>query len=433
MKTDPRRRWIEWGKNLLILLLSLSALALAYQSPLVQGSGLQELFRAPLADSASPLTVPSVLSVSSSPVQMAVGVGDSMELYGVQYNQETVDALFNTAGPLLGDALSEAGEPRSITERQWQALLSGQCIYFDFASPVPLTVLCAWLSGDGGSDVLADSARRIILAPGQDGAILLCYREDEDGGFFQCATTLNAELLLSPITESVTPNGAFFAFEDSSLPDVVDPYTLFADEGARAWIYTSATPLILSDSAQTARLMSALSFSDQNQAAASEGMLYVDGDDTLRLSGSGRVSYSASSPGKYPAGEGLNGAIKAAWALAEAALGAVDGDARLYLISAQSSGESGDAYTITFGYTLNGSLVYLYDQGWAAQFQVQGGCIHRFTLYLRTYSSTGQQALLLPADKACAALTVLSDQPLELAVLYQDNGGSQILPSWVGR
>lgn len=432
MRSNSRRRWIEWGKDLLILLLTLSALALAYESPLVQGSGLRDLFHAPLSDPAGATAPPSVLSAACSPAQMAVGGGNSMELYGVQYNQDAVDALFNTAGPLLGDALSEAGAPRSLTEFQWQSLLSGQCIYFDFASPIPLAVLCSWLSG-GNSGSLTDSARRILLAPGRDGAILLCYREGENGSFFQCDTTLNAELLLSPITESIAPNGAFFAFEDDSLPDVVDPYTLFADEGARSWVYASATPPLLSDSALTGQLMSALSFSDQNQAATSEGMLYVDGDDTLRLSGSGQVTYSASSLGKYPAGEGLNGAVEAAWSLAEAALGAVDGDARLYLISAQPGDGSQDAYTVTFGYILNGSLVYLYDQGWAAQFQIQNGYIHRFTLYLRTYTSTGQQALLLPADKACAALTVLSDQPRELTVQYHDNGGGQTLPDWIGR
>ena len=42
---DKRRRAVEWGKNLLIVLLTLSALLLLSQTPLVQDSGLTELFR----------------------------------------------------------------------------------------------------------------------------------------------------------------------------------------------------------------------------------------------------------------------------------------------------------------------------------------------------------------------------------------------------
>lgn len=424
---DNKRRWLERGKSLLILLLSVSALYLMWQSPLIRNSGLMELFSDGRSGGDSGSTS---VSLANAPIPARMAVGSEQGLYGVQYDQAAADALFDQAGPLLGEALSGAGEAAALSQSQWQARLTGRCVYFDFASQVPLTALCSWLTGETEHTNPDASARWVLLAAEEDGTISLCYGVEE-GRFYRCATSLNADLHLAPIIESVTPNNAFFAFEDETMSEIVAPYTLFAGTEIQAVTYSSATPTILSDDAQAQTLLNALSFSSQNRAAVPEGVLYVDGDDTLRLSGSGRVVYDGSGQGKYTAGEGLNGAVDAAWALANAALGPLCGDARLHLLSAQE-GEEG-CYTVAFGYVLNGCSVYLYDQGWAAWFSIENGVIREFTLYLRTYTSVAQQTLLLPADKAAAALTALSDEPRELVIQYSDGGGSTVLPGWVGR
>jgi hypothetical protein len=200
-------------------------------------------------------------------------------------------------------------------------------------------------------------------------------------------------------------------------------------------------PIYQSDAAITAaggdalsQLLDALSFSDQNQTDVSSGSIYVDGDDTLRFSADRQaVYYSASGEGRYPAGIGLSGAVNAAWTLADAALSGLCGEARLYLMSAQADSGSSDSYTITFGYALGGAAVYLSDQGWAAQFQVRNGSVSRFILYPRTYTSTGETAMLMPADTAASAVTALADDPVELVVQYRDTLGSTVSPGWVGR
>ena len=53
-----------------------------------------------------------------------------------------------------------------------------------------------------------------------------------------------------------------------------------------------------------------------------------------------------------------------------------------------------------------------------------------FTIRLRAYSATTQQALLLPAEKAAAALTALTESRRELTVQYRDTGGDQVQPYW---
>jgi hypothetical protein len=421
---------VERGKTLLIIALTASALFLLYLSPLVQGSGLKDLIFPSRTDTPA-LSASVGLADAAIPVRMAVGTG--MGLYGVQYDQAAVDELFASTGPLLGEALSAAGAPAPLSQAPWQELLSGQCLYFDFNAPVPLASLCLWLQSGGAEAALEGSARSFLLVPDQDGTIALCYG-DETGGYVQCSTGLDAALHLTPVIEDVAPNNAFFAFSDPTLPDVVSPMTLFTAGDLQMPVYRSSGAVSSAGGDALSQLLDALSFSGQNQTDVSGGFIYVDGEDTLRLSADGQaVYYSASAAGKYAAGDGLTGAVDAAWALADAALTGLCGEARLYLISAQADDSGSDSYTVTFGYALGGASVYLSDQGWAAQFHVQDGSVTKFTLYPRAYTSTGELALLLPAETAAAALTALSDSPLELAVQYRDALGDTASPGWVGR
>lgn len=108
-------------------------------------------------------------------------------------------------------------------------------------------------------------------------------------------------------------------------------------------------------------------------------------------------------------------------------MGALIGDARLYLLSVQ---EEEDSWRVRFGYRLEGSAVYLYDEGWAAEFLVQGGYITDFTLHLRSYTADGNHTLLLPIDKAAAMLPDLTREKRELVIQYRDSGGQTVIPGW---
>lgn len=420
-----RTRWIELGKDALIVLLSVLAVILIIFSPLVQGSGLPELLSPGIAEGADRTAPPQALSAAAIPLRMTARAGRSMGLYGVQYDQGAVDALFDTAGPLLGEALETAGEPaalREVSEKggtSWRGLLNAAHVYFGYAEPVPLCALRAWLKPEGGGMELAGSARHILLATLPDGTLGLCYQE-ADGGFFLRETGLDARLHLPPILDPLTPNGACFAFEDGALPTVLDPYTLITGQELHADVYRAVNPVSLTDNSQIAQLLGALSFSDLNRASASDGSVYfVDGDDTVRLYASGLVRCHAGA-GRYPAGAGLSGAVKAAWDLAGGALTPMCGSARLYLLSA---GEDEGVYTVCFGYSLDGSTVRLPEQqGYCAQVVVREGSVIDLTLFLRSYAAGGQRELLLPADSAAAALTALSTGRRELSVQYEDAG-----------
>lgn len=419
-----KRRLIEWGKDLLILLLSLSALWLLGQTALVRDSGLLSLFSAPEEESAS---TGVTLSAASRPARIAVWYDGGR--YAVQYDQDGVDELFTTLSPLLGEALTSAGTPRLIGESRWQSYLAVPSVYFDFSGSVSLSALAGWLGE--GECALSGSARRLLLAAGEGDAVLLCYQDEDSGLFYACDTALSQTLHLLPAVEGRESNGAGFAFEDDGLRALLAPYTLVTETEPEGVIYTASTPLTASS--DVSWLLTALSYSGQNHTSVSDGEAYLDGSDRLVVGNDGAVTYRAAQPGKYPvpaAGESATvaEAIEAARAIVEGTVGAQCGEAGLYLISTQ---ETDGGWLVRFGYRLDGAAVWLYDDGWAAEFLVKDGYITEFTLRFRTYAATAERQPLLPMDKAAAMLPSLTDELRELVLQYRDRGGATVSPAWV--
>lgn len=422
-----KRRILEVFKSLLIVLLSLSAIYLLLHTPLVEDSGVLELFATDPAEYAQSDKV--TLTTAARPSRIAVNRDGAR--YGVQYNQSEADELFAQFGPLLGEALISSGAPAEMSEDSWQDYLRGKGIYFDFVGEIPLSALSSWLQPEGMSTLTA-AARRILLANGEGDAVLLCYQDMEHNQFYVCETGLNWSLHMAPAIDSINGNGAMFAFEQESWSDLLEPYTLITEESEHP-IYSVTTPLL--PGGNHAALLEALDYTGRNHASVSGGELYLDGNDRLHILSGGQVIYTASQSEKYPVATArgmvtVAEAIEAARRLAEGTVGAQCGEAQLYLISADPIE---DGYRILFGYRLDGSSVWLYDEGWAAEFYVRNGYITDFTLYFRTYTSTGENALLLSIDWAAAVVPSLSDEYCELNLQYRDQGEDRVEPIWVAK
>ena len=419
----PDRRWMERAKNVLIVLLTLSAVFLLTKTPLVQDSGLVNLFQAPKSSGA-----PSSGAAGGGPVLPArMAVYRDGARCGLQYDDDRVSELFAALGPLLGDALAAAEEPWSITEAAWRGYLQTPGICFDFDGGLPLAALCLWL-GDDGPCALSGSARRVLLASGEGDQVLLCWQDADSGGFFACGTALSHALHIESAIAGVDTNGALFAFEDPSLPARLDPYTLIAEGGTEGTRYSASNPLTASANAQA--VLDALSFNSQNHAPGSSGEVYLDGGDRLVVGGGGTVTYRAAQGDKYPVGSGASGAADGARSLAEQVMAPLCGDARLALSSVQPWQENG--WRVRFHYRLNGAAVYLYDEGWAAEFFIQDGYITDFTLHLRSYTAGESDVLLPPVGRAAVMLPDVTDETRELVIRCRDWGGASVAPGWVG-
>lgn len=416
-----KRRWIEWGKDALIVLLTLSAVSLLAMTPLVRDSGLLDLL--PPQESPGTGLSEEDRGMAMLPARLAVtGKGGR---YGVQYDEERVKELFPPLGALLGDALASAGTPQPIAEEQWRRYLGGEGVYFDFQGEVPLAALKRWLQGPG-DEAPSGSVRRVLLCAGMGDQVLLCWQETDSGQFFSCPTALTRSLHLDPAAEGLASNGAYFAFESQELAPLLDPYTLVTGGEQGRGGYDASVPL--TGGAGTAAVLEALDYSAQNHAQVSGGEVYLDGGDRLVVGANGTVTYWAAQPEKYPVGRDAVDGVDGVRALAERTLGSLCGEARLYLMSAQ---EEEGTLRVRFGYLLDGSAVRLGGEGWAAEFWVREGYITRFTLRFRCYTANGERALLLPIDKAAVMLPDLTDERRELVIQYWDGGGAAVLPDWV--
>lgn len=416
-----KRRWIEWGKDALIVLLTLSAAYLLSVTPLVRDSGVLDL----LAPQESPGAGAAAGGAAAAMLPARLAITGAGGRCGIQYDEKRLEEQFPPLGALLGDALASAGRPQPLEEARWRRLLGGKGIYFDFLGDVPLSALERWLQGPEGG-ALDGSARRVLLCAGEGDQVILCWQEADGGQFFYSATALTQTLHLDPATESAVPNGAYFAFESPVLEDRLAPYTLVTEGGAEGACYAASLPL--AGGAQKAAVLEALSFTGPNHAPVSGGEVYPDGGDRLVVYDNGTVAYRAAQGEKYPVGYSLAAGVDGARVLAERTLGALCGEARLYLMSARATD---NGLRVRFGYLLDGSAVYLGGEGWAAEFWVRDGYIVQFTLRFRSYAANGRQALLLPIDKAAAMLPDYTSERRELAVQYRDGGGTEVSPDWV--
>lgn len=441
MDGKKKERAVELLKDMLIVLLTCSALWLAARTPLAgplrglfqeeggqlppgqgQGSG-GDYGAVPLAMVAN---LPGGAGLSGAPE------GAEGARCGIRYDQTACQELFQRiAGPLV-EALSSAGAPERITRRQWEeALTTSLGVYMDFQGEIPLPVLVGWLSG--GKTELTAAVRRMALSAGEDG-VDLYYREGEK--YFRCRSEVADPFPLVEALSGLMDNGAFFAFE-SELYQELDPDTLLLPNAPSPAVYTAANPMVGAQGTLQS-LVRDIGFSvNSTSFYSTDEQVARSGDDSVRLSDRGVARYEYEGRvggGLFPVlRQGNSGAlfdsVETCRRLALSALGTRCGEARLYL-SAVTETEKG--WEIDFDYSLDGIPVLL-DSGCAARFQVEEGQVVQFSIHLRSYTPTGASVLVLPPRQGAAALLAQGLSGEELLLTYTDSGGDTMSAGWSAR
>lgn len=424
MKDKRRIRWIEWGKDLLILFLIASLIFLIGQTRLFGKAG--ELFSG-AAGERTDAAGGDAAAVPISPLRLAV-YRDGLR-WGVQYDQEAAESGFAAFSVLFAEAMSSAGAPEAVSEQVWRQALCSTGVYMDFYYPVPMEILAGWLGGDSGTQALRGSARRICLAADGDGGVSLYYADVTDGAYYACATTLSRSVHLDAAVEDWSPNGAQFAFEVAGM-ETLEPYTLLTAAPEPA-VYAAGNPLLEAEG-RLEELLSALSFHSNSAAlTAHGGGQLVEGNDSLRLWADGTVRFhtigSAEHRFAIPGGD-MQSALEYVQALAQATAGAWCAPAQLRLSELSDDGEQ---MRIEFQYCLNGVPVRLPEGVCAAQFTVSGGAVTDFSLCLRSFTGTGETSVVLPVVQAAAAMGSMDARGRELTLLYEDSGTEQIIAGWI--
>lgn len=426
MTKRRRKRIVERVKSVLILLLSCSAvyLVMLIQSTVVPSGLLSHpstggggLAAADPAETARPLRMAAVIPAGGSEVQR----------FGVQYSDADTADLFQQAYTILVEALSSANQPKEVTEAEWrQALAAAPGLYFDWQGEVPLAVLDGWLSVD--NPLLTGSVRRMVLAA-REGRVFLCYFDETAGRYYACGSDVVSVRRLEEVVEALRDNGARFAFETEEYGGL-EPYTLVLEQPLSPAVYASVDPL--EGGQRLGALQEALDFPESSASFSGvDEQVIRSRNDTLRIGANGTVTYEPAAEGsdRYPLpGTGIYEAVEGCRDLAQRAVSAVGGEERLFLLSAQETGQN--SWEIRFGYSLNGIQVRLGEDGWAARFTVEQGRITGFQLRTRRYTDAGTTTVVLPERQAMAAMEAKGHENEELLLVYLDTGAEMVTASW---
>lgn len=432
MNRQNGKRWlVERVKDVLILALACSAVWLALRSQMFHP--VSQIWQEE-EHLISAVETESVARVDAArPLRMAASLtaGTESVRYGVQYDTEESDALFQQAAGLLAEALSSAEEPVRVTRAQWeQALLTAPGICFDFQGELPMSVLAGWLTGEEKAPEAV--VRRMALTVWQE-EVALYYRDEAGGGYFRCLSEVADQSHLAQTLSELGGNGAGYAFESEEYA-ALDPDTLLTRQELEAAVYDAANPMSGGRNALEG-LMEMVGLPVDASSFYSSGNEQVarNGDDSLRLSDRGVAEYQAGEESEhfYIPIHGqqatLFEAVEACRQLTAATIGANCGQARTYLLSAQ---DTGDGLDIRFGYCLNGSVVRQ-EQGYAARFLVRNGQITQFELRFRSYTDSGETTPVLPIRQAAAAQSAMGLEGEELLLAYNDTGADRVTAAWV--
>ena len=428
MESFVGKRAVKLGKTALIVLLTASALLLGMRTRLfddifktipffgnvavfVRGSG--------AADSAPSGTI---LKEAAQPLTIVITNEDG-ERYGVRYDTALRNAVYDRTSSILGEALGSATASREISEDEWRAALSGPGVYFEYISPVTLSILDGWLIRARIPSTAGDaSLRRVFVAFGEDRSSV--YYQNNDNGLFFAADTASSAGKAQEL-EIYSPNGALFAFE-TGIPTAENaPYTIIMQESLHSEI--RVLPQHTTDELVTMTL-DALGHGNETYTPRfdSEGALvHVGIQFNITTSAFGHVAYRRTDMAQPDSTAHIlsdSQAIEMARLVVGDTINSVGSSAEVFFEKLEY-GISG-ARTVFFGYYIAGGRIHLQDDRYAAWITIVDGTITELELVYRSFAFTGEQTRLLPERQALASAGG------EFILSYTDTGVERLQPSW---
>ena len=431
MGRNMNRRVREWLKNGMIALLAVSAILLGRETGLFNDfissiplfDGVLGIFRSAAENEDGSNPASGVILREAARPSCIVITQDGGLHYGVRYDTDEKDRIYERTSSIFGETLGSALAPEEITTARWQEALGSPGVYFEYDMPVSLPVLAGWLGARSSADMPVGHLRRVCVTFGDE--MNRIFFEDSETGLFYMADTASFGGR-SQVFGMYTGNGAQFAFEAGLPAKECEPYMLLMP-GSLHPILTAANPVTPQE--ELDGVLAVLGINSRLRPP------YVDGDGTTVYIGAAfRVSVDArgravfSQPDGYEAGgltAGEGELIERARNVVFETIGKSCGDATVNFEAITAQGDS--IYSVTFGYYAAGGRIHLYEDGYAAKITFAGGKITEMRLNFRSYGNSGELYELLPERQALAA------SGTEFVLSYADSGGERLTPDWVKR
>ena len=391
----------EHLKTALLILLGLSALYLLWRTWVYDNS----IFGpdAPEPGIYAP-SRPDYAPAAAAPARCAVMRGG--ERRGAQYGGGT-EEVYESFKVLLAEALSSAGKADVTDEAAWRAALGRDGVYFEFAGPLPVALLAAWLSAGTALD---GDVEAIGLIFGGGGAAL--FFSGADGVFYRADT--RAEMAQWPELPELRP--CAFAFE-TGYASVLAPRQLLIEETApRVTVTASAIPDIGKDSSVYAHFLEKLAFSPASTSSYMDGgtRVYVDvaNGQTCEISADGTIRFS--SPQTSDGAGALAADVLLAWETVSALEPAVGGAAfEVFRVT-----RAGGSTVVEMAWMAGGVPVHLEP----ALVEIESGVLRRIVLKLYRVAAGEGEAAALPLKQAIALIPGGGEARLDLRYSIEDGG-----------
>lgn len=424
-KPCPRRDFIQ---NIAITLLTISAVLLLVKSQFYSlgfSAGSDYLYRFTGTPPAA-MTTPHEQAISlAAPVRVVV-----TGTYGRYGNTTltTADPEFEPLGTLLSEVL---GSSRVFTASSEQAFLHAltdtASVYYDFCTPLPLSVLAAGLGLSWQEDDI--QVQRLVVSQQDIDSVVDLYLWDNDSAYFQCTSAVSPNTLLHTVNQYELGNATLAM--DHSLPNSehLAPLSLFLEDAVELPVLTASSDVGISD-----WLLSAMNFNPRTNLRYPDPdgtEVIVEGERTLRIGINGSILYQSGGESILSLANSdqmlsLQDTAAATGVLLNHILGNRAGEGSLYLRSIRRT----DTQTfLEYDYQVGGVPVHFADGQPAAKVRLSKNIVDNLSLRFRQYTSSVQPSLLLPLRQAMAVSSL--QQGAELSIGYVDRGSESVSAQWL--
>lgn len=424
-----KHRWLEIGKDLLIVILVFAILVLtvlALPDQMLASSPWLTAILGPFAGlfglNQTELSYTEAAPPALDAAQpIAISVRNSAGRYSAQYDFTALDSLYEALGSTLGQALeNSSGTLEQTTLQKVYAAMTGTGVTLLYPAEIPSGVLASWLGAQPKES--GEAASLYILSVQEDGSVRLYLRGSQ---CWVCDTVIPGEALLQAL-DGYRPDGSFFAMEDATgTYDRLDAASLICGQTPQIYEASAGDPC---DARFITALASALGFNPYGDASYTDdagNAFFSETDAALRIFTDGRLLLNTDADAsRFSAASSDAGSlIETARSLLEQILSGTETGTRLYL-SEFSQTETGAV--CSFDYVLNGVPILQKGREHAASAVFTGSQLTELSVLLRTYSVQSQTFSLIPAAQAAAI--VPDGSPLR--IYYDDPGSGALSAGW---
>ena len=420
------KKAVEWAKTALILLLSASALVLAWRTELFSAYINSIPFFGSVADLVKGTTgtteISSVeLKEAARPLSIVITNEDGRR-YGAKYDTDIRNAVYERTSSILCEALGSASAPEEISEEEWREALSGPGVFFEYFNPVRLSILDGWLGAHMPETAEDISLRYVYIAFGEDKSRI--YYQDIERGLFFGADTASAAGKVQEL-DIYSENGAMFAFETVVSDENNAPYMLIMPESDHPDINAAAAGSVeeLLDI-----VITAMGHSEETNTTYpdSRGFFVCVGTQfNIRVDSTGRILYRRTDALPISIERQMpnpNEIIERARVIVAETISKTCGDAEVFFESMEYYPDG--SCSVYFGYYVAGGRMFLRDDNHAARISFSPGMVPEIEVIFRNFTLTDEYTRLLPERQAFAAAGG------EFLLCYSDAGLDILQPSW---